>query len=274
MKATIRHHGAYQDYALKPLLEDPAERSGLRLFYREWRPTRVGKIVSWALAWLSGLRLTPPLLIKLQVKGRSSGRLRTTALVSATHQGQRYLVSMLGDGSEWVRNVRAAGGEAFIKRGRSRRVMLTEVPPRDRAPILKVWCQVATSGRQHLPVPHDAPVAAFETIAKELSRLSHRPDPVAVPQFDPSDVFIFGVTKGRCKGCTPLTLERLRSAEVQRYEQLHVVALNEQRDVLAGAGSQLLQLLGAAHRRPVQCDDDVSGLDAGLRCRSSRVLNQ
>ena len=147
---------------------DPAERSGyLRLFYRDWRPTHLGKIVNRAWAWVSGLGLTPRILLTLQVKGRSSGRLRTNVLVVARHQGQRYLVSMLGDGSEWVRNVRAAGGEAFIKRGRSRRVMLTEIPPAARAPILKAYCQVATSGRHHFPVPHDAPVSAFEAIAAD-----------------------------------------------------------------------------------------------------------
>ena len=48
-------HGAAKDYVLMPLLEDPAERSALRLFYRDWRPTRVGKAVSWALAWLLAL---------------------------------------------------------------------------------------------------------------------------------------------------------------------------------------------------------------------------
>jgi len=72
---------------------------------------------------------------------------------------------MLGNGSEWVQNVRAAGGKAFIKRGRARPVMLTELPPQERAPILKVWSQVATSGRQHLPVSHRASVSAFEAIA-------------------------------------------------------------------------------------------------------------
>ncbi len=147
---------------------DPAEaRRYLRLFYRDWRPTRLGKIVNGAWAWISGLGLTPPILLTLQVKGRSSGRLRTNVLVPATHNGQRYLVSMLGDGSEWVRNVRAASGEAFIKRGRSRPVRLTEVPPGERAPILKAYCQVATSGRHHFPVPYDAPVSAFEAIAAD-----------------------------------------------------------------------------------------------------------
>ena len=166
-----------------PFIEDPAERSGrLRLFYRDWRPTGFGKIVSWALAWLSGLGLTPPLLVNLQVRGRSSGRLRTTVLVATIHEGQRYLVSMLGDGSDWVRNVRAARGEAFIKRGRSRPVVLTEIPSTERAPILKAWCQLATSGRQHLPVSNDAPIAAFEGIAKDYPVF--RIDPVVKPDLN------------------------------------------------------------------------------------------
>jgi hypothetical protein len=44
---------------------DPAERSGyLRLFYRDRRPTRLGRLVNvvWA---LSGLGLTPRILLTL-----------------------------------------------------------------------------------------------------------------------------------------------------------------------------------------------------------------
>jgi hypothetical protein len=151
---------------MKARRKDPAERSGfLRLFYRDWRPTRLGRMMSGAWAWASGLGLAPRILLTLQVQDRSSGRVGETVLVVATHQDQRYLVSMLGDDSEWVRNVRAAGGAAFIKRGRSRPVVLTEIPPEERAPILKAWCQVATSGRHHLPISHDAPISAFEAIA-------------------------------------------------------------------------------------------------------------
>ncbi len=146
---------------------DPAERSYLRLFYRDWRPTLLGKLVNGACAWLSGLGLTPRVLLTLQVRGRRSGLLHTNVLVVAKHDGQRYLVSMLGDGSEWVRNVRAAGGEAFVKRGRSRPVRLTEVPAGERGPILKAYCQVATSGRRHFPVPHDAPLSKFSAIAAD-----------------------------------------------------------------------------------------------------------
>jgi membrane protease YdiL (CAAX protease family) len=55
----------------------------------------------------------------------------------------------------------------FIKRGQTQPVTLIEIPPSDRAPILKAWCQVATSGRQHLPVAYDAPISAFEAIAAD-----------------------------------------------------------------------------------------------------------
>lgn len=105
------------------------------------------------------------LLLTLQTKDRTSGRVDDTILVVATHQGQRYLVSMLGEGSEWVQNVRASEGEACIKRGCSQPVHLTEIPPQERAPILKAWAQIATSGRHHLPISHDAPISAFESIA-------------------------------------------------------------------------------------------------------------
>jgi len=163
------HHAADQDLTMRASRgDDPAERSGyLRFFYRDWRPTLLGRVWSRAFAWVSGLGLTPEILLTLQVKRRGSGHICSTVLVVASHQGQRYLVSMLGDDSEWVRNVRAAGGEAFIKRGRSRQVILTEIPPEERAPIIKAWCQVATSGRHHLPVSHDAPVSAFEAIATD-----------------------------------------------------------------------------------------------------------
>ena len=148
-----------------PSHEDPAERSGyLKFFYRGWRPTRFGRIWSRIWAWIAGLGLATPLL-ELRAEDRRDGHLGSVVLIAASHQGKRYLVSMLGDASEWVRDVRAAGGRAVIKRGRSCPVVLAEIPPRERAPILKAWCQVATSGRRHLPISYEAPISAFEAIA-------------------------------------------------------------------------------------------------------------
>ena len=146
--------------------DDPAERlRSQRVFYRGWRPTRLGRSISHLTAWLAGHGLTPPILITLQVRGRTSGRLRPSVLVLTEYNGQSYLVSMLGETSEWVRNVRAAGGDALLKRGSSRPVHLTEIAPEDRAPVLKAYCQVATSGRHHFPVPPTGSLAEFQAIA-------------------------------------------------------------------------------------------------------------
>jgi deazaflavin-dependent oxidoreductase (nitroreductase family) len=139
----------------------------MRLFYRDWRPTLFGRWVNRAWAWWCGLGLPPRRQLTLQVPGRRSGRPRTNILVVAKYDGNRYLVSMLGDRSEWVLNVRAAGGKAIIKQGRSRPVVLTEVPPEERAPVIKAYCQVATSGRSHFPVPHDALVQEFAAVAAD-----------------------------------------------------------------------------------------------------------
>ncbi|MDH4134685.1 MAG: nitroreductase family deazaflavin-dependent oxidoreductase [Gammaproteobacteria bacterium] len=107
------------------------------------------------------------MLLTLQTIDRGSGRVNSTILVVATYENRQYLVSMLGEGSEWVKNVRASGGRAHVKRGQVIPVDLTEIAPHERAPILKAWAQVATSGRQHLPVSFDAPLSAFEEIAGE-----------------------------------------------------------------------------------------------------------
>jgi hypothetical protein len=50
-------------------------------------------------------------------------------------QGRDYLVALAGE-SEWVRNVRAARGEAVIRRGRARHAHLEEIAPAGRADII------------------------------------------------------------------------------------------------------------------------------------------
>jgi hypothetical protein len=150
-----------------PLHSDPAESGGLRYYYRNWRPTRIGRLSNRCWAWLAGRGLAPEIVLSLQTKDRRSGVLTERPLVACDYDGREYLVSMLGDGSAWVQDVRASGGAAVIKRVDSRQVRLVDVPPVNRAPILKAWCQIATSGRQHIPVPYDAPVADFEAIAAQ-----------------------------------------------------------------------------------------------------------
>lgn len=145
---------------------DPAERSALmRLFYCNWRPTRLGRWVNRLMCWWSGLGLPPSFQAALEVRGRTSCRTRSNPVVIATVEGKRYLVSMLGPESDWVKNVEAAHGEAFIRQGRRRQVHLTAVPPDQRAPVLREYVRIAPSGRQHFPIRVGAPLSDFEAIA-------------------------------------------------------------------------------------------------------------
>jgi len=80
---------------------------------------------------------------------------------------ERYLVSMLGDGTNWVRNVRAASGKAKLVHGIREQVLLEEVDISQRAPILKAYLQIAPGARPHIPVSKDAPISEFEKIASK-----------------------------------------------------------------------------------------------------------
>jgi hypothetical protein len=145
---------------------DPAEGTTLRWFYRSWRPTRLGLWVNRFMGWWSGLGLPPKFQAVLEVQGRKSGCKRSNPVVITTLEGKRYLVSMLGPESEWVKNVEAAHGEAFTRHGRRHRVHLVAVPPEQRAPILREYVRIALSGRKHFPVSVGAPLAEFAAIAE------------------------------------------------------------------------------------------------------------
>jgi deazaflavin-dependent oxidoreductase (nitroreductase family) len=137
----------------------------MRLFYRNWRPTLLGRWVNRLQGWWSALGLPPAFMATLEVRGRTSGRTRANPVVIPTVEGKRYLVSMLGPRSDWVKNIEAAQGNAVLRQGRPRRVHLVLVPPEQRAPILREYVRIAPSGRQHFPVPVGAPLAEFAAIA-------------------------------------------------------------------------------------------------------------
>jgi deazaflavin-dependent oxidoreductase (nitroreductase family) len=101
----------------------------------------------------------------MEVTGRKSGRTFSLPVVVAIVDGQRYLVSMLGDNVQWVQNVRAAGGRAVLRSGGREQIQLEEVPVDQRAPILKAYLQRAPGARPHVPVKKDATLAEFQKIA-------------------------------------------------------------------------------------------------------------
>jgi len=109
--------------------------------------------------------VAPNFLVTLEVAGRTSGRTLSLPVVIAVVEGRRYLVSMLGDDVQWVRNVRASGGRAVLRSGAREEIQLDEVPADQRAPILKAYLQRAPGARPHMPVNKDAALAEFQRIA-------------------------------------------------------------------------------------------------------------
>ena len=116
-------------------------------------------------ATVASLGLTHNYMVTLEVTGRKSGRTVSLPVVVAVVDGQRYLVSMLGENVQWVRNVRIAGGRAVLKSRGREEVHLEEVPANQRAPILKTYLRRAPGARPHVPINKDAPIAEFERIA-------------------------------------------------------------------------------------------------------------
>ena len=112
----------------------------------------------------SGL-LSPRHAATLEVVGRSTGRPVSVPVAIADHGGERYLVSMLGPQANWVRNVKAAGGHAVLRRGAREKVTLEELPVDQRAPVLRRYLAVAPGARPHIPVDRRAPLPEFEAIA-------------------------------------------------------------------------------------------------------------
>ena len=136
-----------------------------RWFYRDGHPNRVARTLDRGTAALYALGVAPDYLVTLEVRGRRSGRTIALPLVMVVVVGERYLVSMLGQNANWVRNVRAAGGDATLRHGRREEVRLEELVVDRRAPVLKTYLKRAPNARAHLPVPGDAPLAEFERVA-------------------------------------------------------------------------------------------------------------
>ena len=136
-----------------------------RRLYAGGRPRRLARLLNRGQATLHSAGIWPKRLATLEVRGRRSGRLRSLPVVIADVEGERYLVAMLGEGAEWVANVRAADGRAVLRHGRREPVLLEEVKAAERAPILRRYLEVASGARAHFPVDRQAPLSDFEAIA-------------------------------------------------------------------------------------------------------------
>ena len=74
----------------------------------------------------------------LEVKGRTSGRWRSTPVNLLEVDGRQYLVAPRGN-TQWVRNMRAAGGGRLKLGRKTEDFEATEVLDDSRAPLLRAY---------------------------------------------------------------------------------------------------------------------------------------
>jgi hypothetical protein len=150
--------------------------------YRTGRPGWLASVINRCTAVVYALGIAPNYLAALDVVGWRSRRRFSLPVVMAVVEGERYLVSMLGENVAWVRNVRASGGNVVLRHGRREEVRLEEVAVERRAPILKAYLQRAPGARPHLPIHKDAPLSDFQRMAGDFPvfRIAPRGCPASV----------------------------------------------------------------------------------------------
>ena len=74
----------------------------------------------------------------LEVQGRKSGEWRQTPVNLLAFEGERYLVAPRGH-TQWVRNMRVAGGGRLVLGKRVEEFEATEVPESERPELLRAY---------------------------------------------------------------------------------------------------------------------------------------
>lgn len=138
-----------------------------RWLYQGGHPNALTRVINRGWAVMHSLGIAPNYLVTLEVVGRRSGRVISFPLAMVPLDGERYLVSMLGSGAAWVKNVRA-GGHATLRHGRTEKVQLEEVVVEKRARVLKAYLRLAPGARPHIPVDKNAPLEEFRAIAAQF----------------------------------------------------------------------------------------------------------
>jgi deazaflavin-dependent oxidoreductase (nitroreductase family) len=116
----------------------------------------------------------------LEVRGRTSGEPRRVPVNLLTVEGARYLVAPRGE-TQWVRNLRASGGQGTLLLGRRREAFAaTELGDDEKPPLLRAYLKrwKAEIGAFFQGVGPDAPDAELRRIAPgyPVFRLRERPE--------------------------------------------------------------------------------------------------
>jgi len=128
-------------------------------------PTPVEKLFSRAVGRLAGLGVAPSFIYLLELRGRKSGKLYSTAVNLLELNGKQFLVAPRGR-TQWVLNAEAAG-EVTLKRRQRCRFRLRALTDGEKPEVLKAYLTRYSSGvARFFPVKPDSPLEEFRKIAR------------------------------------------------------------------------------------------------------------
>ncbi len=106
--------------------------------HRYVAPSTVDRWFNRVVGWLARRGVSVAGSRVLAVRGRTSGAWRTIVLNPMDLAGERYLVAPRGE-TQWVRNLRAAGGGELRLGRRAEPFEAIEVADADKAPVLRAY---------------------------------------------------------------------------------------------------------------------------------------
>ncbi|MEV6652499.1 nitroreductase family deazaflavin-dependent oxidoreductase [Streptomyces sp. NPDC051219] len=104
------------------------------------RPGRFDNVVNGTIGWLARRGISLAGTNELSVLGRKSGEWRRVPVNPLPYEGGPYLVSARGH-SEWVRNMRAAGGGKLRIGRKTRTFTAVELSDHEKPEILRTYLE-------------------------------------------------------------------------------------------------------------------------------------
>ena len=98
----------------------------------------LGRMSNWTVATLTRYGVSMRGSRVLSVRGRKSGEWRSTPVNPLTYDGRRYLVSPRGQ-TQWVRNMRVAGGGELRLGRHVEEFTATELPDEQKPELLREY---------------------------------------------------------------------------------------------------------------------------------------
>jgi deazaflavin-dependent oxidoreductase (nitroreductase family) len=127
-------------------------------------PSSGEKLFNRVFGFLAGMGIAPSFIYLLEVKGRKSGKIFSTAINLLEINGKQFLVAPRGR-TQWVRNAEAAG-EVTLKRGARRRFRLRPLNDSEKPQVLKTYLTNYKSAvGKFFPIAPGAPIEEFAKIA-------------------------------------------------------------------------------------------------------------